>query len=72
MRRIELDMSPDAMKLLSETGFDPLYGARPLKRAIQKELVTPLARALLSGTIKDGQKLNVQLRNGRVEFETAV
>ena len=43
-RRIELEMNPDAMKFLSETGFDPLYGARPLKRAIQKELETPLAR----------------------------
>ena len=71
-RRIELEMSPNAMKFLSETGFDPLYGARPLKRVIQKELETPLARALLSGTIKDGQKLNVQLRNGRIEFELAV
>jgi len=69
-RRIELEMSPDAIKLLSETGFDPLYGARPLKRAIQKELETPLARALLSGIIKDGQKLNVQLRNGRIEFKS--
>ena len=68
-RRIELEMSPDAIKLLSETGFDPLYGARPLKRAIQKELETPLARALLSGTVKDGQKLYVQLRNGRIEFK---
>ena len=68
-RRIELEISPDAIKLLSETGFDPLYGARPLKRAIQKELETPLARALLSGTVKDGQKLYVQLRNGRIEFK---
>ena len=68
-RRIELEMSPDAMKLLSETGFDLLYGARPLKRAIQKELETPLARALLSGTVKDWQKLNVQLRNGGIEFK---
>ncbi len=68
-RRIELEMSPDAIKLMSETGFDPFYGARPLKRAIQKELETPLARALLSGIIKDGQKLNVQLRNGRIEFK---
>ena len=68
-RGIELEMSPEAMKFLSETGFDPLYGARPLKRATQKELETPLARALLSGTFRDGQKLNVQFRNGRIEFE---
>ena len=67
-RRIELEMTPDAMKLLSETGFDQFYGARPLKRAIQKELETPLARALLSGIIKDGQKLNVQLKNGSIQF----
>jgi ATP-dependent Clp protease ATP-binding subunit ClpB len=57
------------MNFLRETGFDPLYGARPLKRAIQRELETPMARAFLSGTIKDGQKLNVQLRNGRIEFK---
>jgi ATP-dependent Clp protease ATP-binding subunit ClpB len=68
-RRIELEMNPDAMNFLRETGFDPIYGARPLKRAIQKELETPMARAFLSGTIKDGQKLNVQLRNGRIEFK---
>jgi ATP-dependent Clp protease ATP-binding subunit ClpB len=68
-RRIELEMNPDAIKLLSETGFDQLYGVRPLNRAIQKELETPLARALLSGIIKDGQKLNAQLKNGRIEFK---
>ncbi|HQR07329.1 MAG TPA: ATP-dependent chaperone ClpB [Gemmatales bacterium] len=54
-RHINLQLSDSARKHLLATGYDPAYGARPLKRAIQKELETPLSRALLGGKIRDGQ-----------------
>lgn len=56
-RHIELELTPEAMDYLSQVGFDPTFGARPLKRAIQRELETPLARLLLSGEIHDGRKV---------------
>jgi ATP-dependent Clp protease ATP-binding subunit ClpB len=56
-RHIVLELSDSARKHLLATGYDPAYGARPLKRAIQKELETPLSRALLGGKIRDGQKV---------------
>ena len=44
---------------LAKRGYDPVYGARPLKRTIQKELQDPLARAILEGRVKDGDKITV-------------
>ena len=70
-RRIELELAEDALDFLIETGYDPTYGARPLKRAIQKELETPLARELLKGTIREGQQVQVQAKQGALHF-TAV
>jgi ATP-dependent Clp protease ATP-binding subunit ClpB len=58
-RRIELELSDAAKRHLVRTGYDPNYGARPLKRAIQRELETPIARRILGGEIRDGQKLFV-------------
>ena len=46
------------------TGYDPAYGARPLKRAIQKKIETPLGRMLLQGTVKDGQTVTVDAGEG--------
>ena len=57
-----------AIDFLTESGFDPVYGARPLKRSIQKELETALARAVLSGEIKDGQNLIANLVDGQIVF----
>jgi ATP-dependent Clp protease ATP-binding subunit ClpB len=53
-RKITLTLTPEAKKLLADRGFDPLYGARPLKRAIQSELENPLARAIISGGVHEG------------------
>jgi ATP-dependent Clp protease ATP-binding subunit ClpB len=61
-RHIELELSPAACKRLVEVGYDPAFGARPLKRAIQKEVETPLARKLVAGEIHDGQKVRVDVR----------
>src|ERR1700692_2108045 len=53
-RHIELRLTDAARRHLVHTGYDPTYGARPLKRAIQKKIETPVGRLLLKGAIKDG------------------
>jgi ATP-dependent Clp protease ATP-binding subunit ClpB len=68
-RRIELELTEAARERLIEVGYDPAYGARPLKRAIQKELETPLARKLVAGEIRDGQKVLIDVRSGGMVFE---
>jgi ATP-dependent Clp protease ATP-binding subunit ClpB len=60
-RRLELGVTPDARTWLSERGYDPLYGARPLRRLIQTEVADRLARALLAGDIRDGDTVVVGL-----------
>jgi ATP-dependent Clp protease ATP-binding subunit ClpB len=68
-RRIELALSDSAREHLVTVGYDPAYGARPLKRAIQKEIETPLARMLVAGEVRDGQKIHVTERNHELKFE---
>jgi ATP-dependent Clp protease ATP-binding subunit ClpB len=63
-RKIELELEPEARAWLSEKGYDPAYGARPLKRAIQKNVQDPLAEAILAGEIKDGETVPVRLGPG--------
>jgi ATP-dependent Clp protease ATP-binding subunit ClpB len=58
-RKITLQLTPAAKKFLVEVGYDPSFGARPLKRAIQREIETPLARLLLIGEIRDGDTVTV-------------
>ena len=58
-RRMTLDVDAAALHWLGERGYDPAYGARPLKRVIQKELVDPIARKLLAGDLADGQVIHV-------------
>ena len=65
-RKITLNVDEQAKAWLANTGYDPVYGARPLKRAIQRELQNPLATMLLSGTIKDGDTVAVSVRDGRL------
>ncbi|MBI5618517.1 MAG: ATP-dependent chaperone ClpB [Gammaproteobacteria bacterium] len=68
-QRIELEVSVAAMDRLGEAGFDPVYGARPLKRAVQTLLETPLAQALLEGRFGPGDTLAVGLAGERFTFE---
>ena len=68
-RHIDLTLSDSAREHLVKAGYDPAYGARPLKRAIQKEVETPLARKLVAGEIRDGQKVFVTERNRSLTFE---
>jgi ATP-dependent Clp protease ATP-binding subunit ClpB len=67
-RKIELELSDAARTHLVRAGYDPSYGARPLKRAIQREIETPLARKLLSRDIRDGQKVAVDYKGGSLTF----
>jgi ATP-dependent Clp protease ATP-binding subunit ClpB len=69
--KIEIELLPAARALLAEKGYDPAFGARPLKRAIQKMLQDPLAEKLLGGEIKDGSKIKVGASADRLIFETS-
>ena len=70
-RRIELELTDAARAHVVSVGFDPTYGARPLKRAIQKEIENPLAKKLLSGEIRDRMRLRLdyQRGSGNLRFE---
>ena len=63
-RRIELELTADARQHVVSVGYDPIYGARPLKRAIQREIENPLARKLISGEIHDGMKVRLDYQRG--------
>jgi ATP-dependent Clp protease ATP-binding subunit ClpB len=67
-RGYQLEISPDARAYLAEVGYDADYGARPLKRAIQRELQDPLAVKILSGDFHEGEVIQVESRNGKLEF----
>jgi ATP-dependent Clp protease ATP-binding subunit ClpB len=58
-RKVVLDIDEEAKKWLAATGYDPVYGARPLKRVIQRELQNPLAEKILSGEVRDGEAVRV-------------
>jgi ATP-dependent Clp protease ATP-binding subunit ClpB len=60
-RKIALDITPAAVEWLGESGYDPVYGARPLKRVIQRSLQNPLAQEILAGKILDGQTVTVDV-----------
>ncbi|MEN9645142.1 MAG: chaperone protein ClpB [Actinomycetota bacterium] len=65
-RRIGLDLSPEAMALLAHEGYDPAFGARPLKRVIQRELADPSAMLILEGKVADGGTVAVRVVDGRL------
>ena len=65
-RRIDLSVSSDALDLLAERGYDPVYGARPLKRVLQKDLADPIATAILEGRYGDGDTAKVMVQDGEL------
>ena len=67
-RKMTLDLSLEARNWLAARGYDPVYGARPLKRVIQKELQDPLARLLLEGRILDGETIHVGVEDGALSI----
>src|SRR5438477_639349 len=70
-RGIELELTDDAKQVLADAGWDPTYGARPLKRAIQRLVENPLALRLLEGEFADGDTVRVDARDGELAFERA-
>jgi ATP-dependent Clp protease ATP-binding subunit ClpB len=71
-RGVEIELTDAGRDLLGELGYDPAYGARPLKRVIQKQLVDPLALGLLKGEYVPGDRVVVDARDGALVFSSAV
>jgi ATP-dependent Clp protease ATP-binding subunit ClpB len=69
-RRIELELSDAAKEHIAREGYDPVYGARPLKRFLQRHIETPLSRKLISGEITDGSRITVDFKKGELLFES--
>jgi ATP-dependent Clp protease ATP-binding subunit ClpB len=68
-RKISLKLSESALDFLAEVGYDPVFGARPLKRAIQRELETQIAKAILRGEFHEGDTIFVDVENERLAFK---
>ncbi|GET36742.1 ATP-dependent chaperone ClpB [Microseira wollei] len=68
-RKISLKLADAALDFLAEVGYDPVFGARPLKRAIQRELETQIAKAILRGEFNDGDTIFVDVENERLSFK---
>ncbi|HEY7956659.1 MAG TPA: AAA family ATPase, partial [Polyangia bacterium] len=71
-RQLSLELSPEAIALLCERGYDPAYGARPLKRAIQRYLQDPLAKAIIAGKFKPGDRIRGERVGDQLEFGKVV
>ena len=71
-RKITLDLDEDGVEWLAAKGYDPAYGARPLKRVMQKELQDPLAEKILLGDIRDGSRVVVTAGSDRLNFRTGL
>jgi ATP-dependent Clp protease ATP-binding subunit ClpB len=70
-RGIELELTDEAKQLLADAGWDPTFGARPLKRALQRLVENPLALRLLEGELAEGDTVRVDARDGELVFERA-
>jgi ATP-dependent Clp protease ATP-binding subunit ClpB len=69
-RKIHLELTPAAKALIAKEGYDPVYGARPLKRTIQKLILDPLAQKVLAGQYKEGDTVSVDVEDGQIQFWT--
>jgi ATP-dependent Clp protease ATP-binding subunit ClpA len=68
-RRLEIELTDQAKELLAEEGYDPTFGARPLKRVIQREVQDPLALHLLKGDICEGDRVRIDVRGSHFTFD---
>ena len=68
-QKITLKLSDSAKELLAREGYDPVYGARPLRRTIQKEILDPLSIDILEGKVREGQTVHVDAKNGSLVFQ---
>jgi ATP-dependent Clp protease ATP-binding subunit ClpB len=69
-RHLELELTETAKEYIAREGYDPVYGARPLKRFLQRHLETALSRQILSGTIREHSRITVGVRKDQLIFET--
>jgi ATP-dependent Clp protease ATP-binding subunit ClpB len=70
-RKITLDLTEAAKRWLGRVGYDPIYGARPLKRAVQRYVQDPLAEKLLGGEVPDGSTVNIDEGDGALNISVA-
>jgi ATP-dependent Clp protease ATP-binding subunit ClpB len=70
-RKIHFDITDRAKDLLIEEGYDPIYGARPLKRTIQREILDPLAMRVLQGDFVEGDVVSIDATSGEIAFAKA-
>jgi ATP-dependent Clp protease ATP-binding subunit ClpB len=70
-KRIEIKVTEKAKELLAERGFDPNLGARPLRRVIQREVLDPLALKIVTGTVKEGEEIEVDAKDGQIIIKTS-
>ena len=69
-RKIELILSDDSKALIAQKGYDPVYGARPLKRVIQQFIENPLSLEILEGNISDGARVSAEAAGDKIVFKT--
>ncbi len=69
-QNVHLTLTDEALRHVADQGYDPVYGARPLKRAIQRQLLDPLSLRILEGDFKEGDHVTGRLEGGRIVFET--
>jgi ATP-dependent Clp protease ATP-binding subunit ClpB len=67
-QKISLTLTPEAHSYIAEAGYDPVFGARPLKRAIQREIENPIATKILEGTFSSGHTIKISLEDGKLSF----
>jgi ATP-dependent Clp protease ATP-binding subunit ClpC len=70
-KKMELVLSPEVLKFLIDQGYDPVFGARPLKRTIQRYIENVLAEEILGGKFEEGSKIVAEIRGERISFEKA-
>jgi ATP-dependent Clp protease ATP-binding subunit ClpB len=70
-RGVELELTPGATELLAREGYDPAYGARPLKRLVQRRIENPLAQRLLAGEVRDGDRVIADAEGEELTFAVA-
>ena len=69
-RHIELELTEAAKEHIAREAYDPVYGARPLKRFLQRHVETPLSRKILAGDVRDNSRVTVEFKKGELVFES--
>ncbi len=71
-KKIDIRLTDNAKEYFADIGYDPVYGARPLRRALQREILNPLALKILDGTFKEGDVVLVDYEDGKITFAKEV